>query len=79
MERIGPLMAHLPVRFAQRARGLLAVSAAFLLPRDGAMQPLELLEAALQRLGVGNDGPIGERGEGLDAEVYPYDRASIGW
>src|SRR5215472_8971909 len=71
MQRISSLIAHRPVCVAERARRLLAVVAAFGLPGDGPMQPLDLLQPPLEGLRIGNKRAIREGGKRLDANSTP--------
>src|SRR5258708_34754007 len=77
MERIGSLIAHLPIFIAQSVRRLLAVATAFVLAAHGPVQSLELLQPTLEGLGIGNNGSIREGRERLDAQVYAHYRANV--
>src|SRR5215813_11940301 len=77
MQRVGTLIGDFARDTAQASSGPLALLAALALAADSAMQPLELLQAALERPGGWNHQAVRERGEHLDAQVHADRRPGI--
>src|SRR5271169_1115504 len=46
--------------------------------RQGALQPGQLAQTVAQVPGIGQVLPVGERGQAIDAEIYPHARPGLG-
>src|SRR5262249_30544912 len=71
MERVGPLIGAPAVLLPHFSGRFLATLTALLFAAHRPLQPLQCLQTTLERLRVGDDGPIGACGQRLHAQVHP--------